>query len=70
MLVRLMSCKGGDRFDEYLVLDQEETRNLLSEGVDEIFGDKVLVVHMGDGEIVGMDGNLEVQLKEVIPYGP
>ena len=62
MLTKLYLCKGGDRFGNYLVLDQEETNNLLSNQVKKVFGDSVLVVHIGDGEIVGLPGNTEVEL--------
>jgi len=62
VLTKLYFCKGGDRFGKYVVLDQEETNNLLSSEAEKAFGDCVLVVHIGDGEIVGLPGNMEVEL--------
>lgn len=64
MKIKLYECKGGDQFDNYLVLDQDEVAESFDGRVLSMHESYIIVVNMRNGEFVGMPLDTEVELKD------
>lgn len=64
MSMKLYQCKPGDRFLDYVVLDQEQTLDMLHDNATDVFDGFTLVVRLSNGEVTGLPDLMEVEIKE------